>query len=107
MPQQMMLRNPLNLREFINQVANRFEAQKGMLVTALAREKLIQPALPHQDEVNQELNAGNITIEFLEDSVFSILDLAREIALSIGQDHIGENTTQESMRRDCPYVFWC
>ena len=107
MTEPMKLNNPLNLRELINQVADRFEEQSGMKVTALAREELIKPALPYRDQVLRELNTGEITIEFLESSIFSVLERARQIAIRIGQDHVGENTTQESMQEKCPYLFWC
>jgi hypothetical protein len=99
--------NPIDFTDLVNRVADRFERQTGMRVSNGARDELIRPALPYRDHVEQELTAGNITIDFLESSIFTVLGNARDIANSWGRDHVGEDTTQESMRRYCPYLFWC
>lgn len=99
--------NTIDLRDLVNRVAVRFESQTSMSVFDSARQELINRALPYQDHLEKELETGKITIEFLESSLFTVLTNAREIADSWGQNHVDENTTQESMRRYCPYLFWC
>lgn len=101
------LEEPLDVRKLVNEVADQFEADNGIQVRPGAREELIQPALPHRETVERELQSGEITRTFLEDSLRTVLQNAMEIAKSWGRDSIGEDTTRESMKRYCPYLFWC
>ena len=102
-----MLRANIDFRSLINDVANRFEADNQISVTAGAREGLIQPALPHKDHVQQELVSGNITFPILQEAIYTVLINAMEIATVWSRAAIDEDTIRESMKRYCPYLFWC
>lgn len=96
-----------NFRELVNRNADEFQRQHGMPVPTNAREELIRPALPHLRDVKQDLQDGKITEEELGSAVHTILEGAMAVARELGRDSLGEETVQESMRRDCPYIFWC
>lgn len=97
----------MDFRFLVNNVADQFEAKTGFKVKPGAREKLIEPALPYKDQVEKELASGQITFDFLEESIRTVLTNAMGIARARGQSSIGEDTTVESMKRNCPYLFWC
>lgn len=98
---------PLDFKKLVNSVADKFENETGMKVKPKARLELINPALPHQKTVEKALNSGEITRDFLEDSLKTVLRNAMDIAKEWKRDEIGEETTKESMKRYCPYLFWC
>jgi len=96
--------------DFINlvdRVADQFQAQYQIQVDSSARQELVNPALPHQQQVDQELAQGNITIQFLEDCLREVLRNARDIAVGSGQNMIVDRTIMASTQRYCPYLFWC
>jgi hypothetical protein len=97
----------VDFRSLVNEVSDRFEADNQMPVTPGAREELIEPALPYKDHVEQELLSGKITYSFLGESVYTVLMNAMEIAKGWGRAVIAEDTIQLSMKRYCPYLFWC
>lgn len=101
------LEEPLDIRKLVNEVADQFEADNGIQVRSGAREELIQPALPHRETVERALQSGEITRTFLEESLQTVLTNAMAIAKERGRDAVGEDTTRESMKRYCPYLFWC
>lgn len=101
------LAEPLDIRKLVNEVADRFEADNKIVVRPGAREELIQPALPHRETVERALQSGEITREFLEESLRTVLKNAMEIAKERGRDAVCEDTTRDSMKRYCPYLFWC
>jgi hypothetical protein len=39
--------------------------------------------------------------------VRTVFENAKEIAQSKGRHDIGEDITRASMKRYCPYLFWC
>ena len=97
----------IDFRSLVNNVADQFEAETGFKVNPLAREKLIEPALPYKDQVEKELASGQITLYFLEESIRTVLSNAMEIARARGRSAVGEDTTIDSMKQYCPYLFWC
>lgn len=101
------LKEPLDIRKLVNDVANQFQADHGIPISPLSREELIKPALPHREAVELALESGEITRDFLEESVRTVFENAKEIAQSEGRHDIGEDITRASMKRYCPYLFWC
>jgi hypothetical protein len=94
-------------RRLVEYVLDRYSADTRMQINPFVRERLIEPGLPHLADVERALNDGKINYDFLEASIRIILDNARTIALGLGRTAIGEDTTLESMKEDCPYLFWC
>jgi hypothetical protein len=107
------------LVDLINRVIKNFE-NSYVKVSGHGRRQLIQPALPHSEDVEQALSKGSITVEFLEECVFSILRDALAIRVSrkrrrIRYQRIGRTRRfiitgediSAAMKRNCPYVFWC
>jgi hypothetical protein len=107
MEEEMEAARSIDFHALVNQVANEFESATGMPVNPNARGLLISLAVPHRLDVQRELDSGGITIEFLEQGLRTLLENARDIALERGVDRIGEDITDASMQRYCPYLFWC
>ena len=101
------LTEPLDIRKLVNEAADQFEKDNKIVVGLGAREELIQPALPHRETVERALQSGEITRTFLEESLQTVLTNAMGIAKEWGRNAVGEDTTRESMKRYCPYLFWC
>jgi hypothetical protein len=97
----------INFAALVNGVADRFELTGTMPVTTKARLALITPALPHRMKVSQELLSGKINFHFLEDSIKKVLENAAAIAIDRNQHVVDENLIAASMKRYCPYLFWC
>lgn len=97
----------VNFYNLIDGVANVFEQQHEIRVTSDARSTLITPALPYKEQVEDELKRGEITVSFLEESIFTVLQNAVSIAKAKGERYISSETVEESMKRYCPYLFWC
>ena len=99
----------LDFRVLVERVVRQCEELQRIPVSTGAINILVEAALPYRDRVEQELLAGQISIAFLEYCVFTVLENAREIAANQGRDpiEIDEHIMQESMRRYCPYIFWC
>ena len=97
----------LDFRDLVNRTADRFELQTGVPVTPPAREALITPALPHQQQVEQEIRTGRVTKADLQGHIFTVLQNAESIARGLGRDVIDEEEVLLSMRTYCPYIFWC
>jgi hypothetical protein len=91
----------------INHVSLDFERRRGIRVDEGARMALIIPALAHREGVNEDLRAGTISMNFIEECVFSILDRARKFAHARGINYISREAVQDSMDEDCPYLGWC
>ena len=73
-----------DMRAFINRVADHFQDSADILVDPSGREALLQPALPHLENVARELATGGLTIDFLEKCVLSVLGKAPRIAGELG-----------------------
>jgi len=102
-----MERIRVDFAKLVSDVAERFQSQHGIPVNPGARYELVKRALPYQDQVELELSSGKITTEFLEQSIYTVLENAAEIARERGRTAVGEDTTEESMKKYCPYLFWC
>lgn len=100
-------RRRIDFTLLVNKVADRFQDRAGMVVDTGARELLVTTALPYRDHVEQELSAGAITMEFLEQCLREVLENAQTVASEWGRGEIDEGTTKESMARYCPYFPWC
>ena len=96
-----------DMRAFVNRVADQFQETEHTVVDDSAREVLIQPALPHAESVAQALATGSLTMDFLESSLIQVLQEAQLIIGERRLPRIDEAAVLESMRRYCPYVFWC
>ena len=107
MEQQPQFQGRTDLAAMVKEVADEFTQRTGFPVGENARDMLTHRALPHQQHVDRELSQGKITMKFLKSTLRKVLETAHEIAVSKGRDRIGEDTTEESMKRDCPYLFWC
>ncbi len=100
-----MNRQELNM--LVRGVAKRFEKETGMSITARALDALVIPALPHLETVTRELDEGKVTVPFLEDSVRTVLVNARTVAVERGEDALSFYAVRDSMKKECPYSFWC
>ena len=96
-----------NLGALVNQAADRFESAHDTRVTDDGRQALIDPAKPYESHVQTELARGNVTYQFLEDSVTKVLDNGLEIAKSENVEEINAYVVKKSMKRYCPYIMWC
>ena len=99
--------NRQELNVLVRGVAQRFEKETGMSITARVLDALVIPALPHLEAVTRELAEGKVTVPFLEDSVRTVLMNARTVAVERGENAIAFYAVRESMKRECPYLFWC
>ena len=99
--------NRQELNVLVRGVAQRFEKETGMSITARALDALVIPALPHLEAVTRELDEGKVTVPFLEDSVRTVLMNARTVAVERGENAIAFYAVSESMKKECPYLFWC
>ncbi len=100
-----MTRQELNV--LVRGVAQRFEKETGMSITARALDALVIPALPHLETVTRELDEGKVTVPFLEDSVRTVLVNARTVAVERGEAALSFYAVRDSMEKECPYSFWC
>ena len=92
-----------DMTAFVNRVVDQFERETGARVEPSGRDALIQPALPYASEVE----SGRLPLAQLEAGLWQLLRGARELG---GYRIIGgldEVAMHESMRRYCPFVFWC
>jgi hypothetical protein len=97
----------INFAVLVNRVADQFELSSTMPVTTSARLALITPALPHRMQVSQELLSGKINFHFLEESIRKVLVNAAAIAIERNQQIVDNKLIAASMKRYCPYLFWC
>ena len=81
-----MNREELNV--LVRGVAQRFERETGISITARALDALVIPALPHLEAVTRELDEGKVTVPFLEGSVRTVLVNARTVAAERGEHAI-------------------
>lgn len=95
------------MQVLINRVSDVFEQGSDTRVLESARYALLKPALPHLANVTRELESQNISLEFLEESVKQILDNALKAALRENLYEINSRHIEFSMKRFCPYLFWC
>ena len=98
-----------NFRNIIDVASDLFEMEHGIAVPAETREALRKPALPHAREVARALDRREITLDFLIDSVHEILEnslpLLEQSERVAGM--VSVQSVQRSMKRKCPYAFWC
>ena len=97
----------IDLPKLVNTVADEFERNRQIDVTLDGREALIEPALPHQDRVEDELGSGKITYQFLRQSVTEVLENGFEIARTEALSSIDGYVVRKSMKKYCPYIMWC
>jgi hypothetical protein len=96
----------LDFYKVVNDTAELFERERGLRVTPQARDELIHLALPHRTRGARELQTGQISFEFLEQSLFAVLDNAREVVSTWGQNHINQDAVKESIKHYSPYFPW-
>jgi hypothetical protein len=92
---------------FVNRMADQYEEAHRIVVDRSARDTLTAPALPHTQTVAEALDRREITMQFLEECVLSILRRAHRIATARGLTQINGACAQESMDEECPYLGWC
>lgn len=93
------------LQQLITLVADGFEQSSDFRVLQTARQALLNPAIPHLDDVTRELERGSITVLFLVNSVRQILDNALDDVRQRGLDAIDDLAIDLSMARYWPYLF--
>ncbi len=96
-----------SISSLVNDTADKFEDWHRMPVDRDARMAFINPAQPHVAQVVEALRRKDITEEFLESSVVTVLSNARSIALPDRVGRITARPVEVSMSRYGPYVFWC
>jgi len=96
-------------RDLVNQVVDHFELDHEINVPFAAREALIRPGIPHLSNVTQGIDAGTITIERMQSAVREVLERALTLRrqITIPPSPLDEISVLDSMRSDCPYLFWC
>jgi hypothetical protein len=99
--------NEQEMRDLIEAVCEQFRRDTWLSVTEQAVEELFRPAIPHLTNVTRELREASISITFLGQSVRTVLDNARFFAYERKHGCIEFQDIQDSMVKDCPYVFWC
>lgn len=97
----------IDFNDLVNETADEFEMVRGITVDSSARKELLEPALEYQDHVDRELAYGQITIDFLKESLSIVLENAQEIATKEGKTTIDKDAVKKSTKRYCPYLFWC
>lgn len=99
--------NPEEFSSLVHQVADFFAQRHSINVSGRARNALIDPGLPHLDDVTIALSTNEISREFLEDCVYTILVRAFGITKDEGNNEIGDDAVHQAMKESCPYLFWC
>jgi len=99
--------NQQELNALINKVSDRVEKDTGRSVFIIARQALLNPAIPYLDRVTRELSEGVISTRFLEESLEKVLRNAEEDARNRGVNYIDAEAINRSMAQYCPYLFWC
>ena len=100
-----MTRQELNV--LVKGVAQQFERETDLFLTARALDALVTPAVPHLDAITRELAKRKITVPFLEGAVRTVLVNAGAITVERGETAISFYTVRESLKKDCPYLCWC
>lgn len=96
-----------DMTAFVNRVADQYQEEHHIVVDRSARVILITPALPHAHTVAEALSRREISMQFLEECVLSMLRRAHRIAAERGLTQIDGACAQESMDEECPYLGWC
>jgi hypothetical protein len=96
-----------DMTAFVNRVADQYQEEHRIVVDRSARATLIAPALPHAHTVAEALSRREISMQFLEECVLSLLRRAHRIATERGLTQINDACAQESMDEECPYLGWC
>ena len=92
----------------VNTAADNFEQSKRIKVSPDGRQALVDPAIPYQDRVENELRSGEITYQFLTQSVTEVLENGLDIIrIEDLPPVINGNVVRKSMKRYCPYIMWC
>ena len=99
--------NEQEMRDLIEVVCEEFHQDTGLSVTEQAVEELFRPTIPHLTNVTRELHEARVSTTFLRQGVRTVLDNARPFAHERKHDYIEFQDIQDSMAKDCPYVFWC
>lgn len=92
-----------DMAAFVNRVVDQFQRETGASVEQSARDALIRPALPYAPEVE----SGRLSIARLEVALWQLLQSARELSGYRLIGGLNAAAMHESMRRNCPVVFWC
>lgn len=95
------------LRKLINRVSNEFEKSEQIRVLESGRNALLEPAIPHLDDVTREIKEGKITVPFLEGSVDVVLNNAAGFPQVQNSRSIDSQAIERSIAKYCPYLFWC
>lgn len=103
----MAMATALNLNELVNDAADEFERRFGLKVSSGARYELISAGELHADAIQKDLDAEKVSLGFLKEVLFEVLQNAREVAIDWDRTEIGEDTTRKSMETKCRYLGWC
>ena len=95
------------LKRLINRVSDDFEKSEQITVLESGRHALLEPAIPHLDDVTRELKEGKITVPFLEGSVDVVLNNAAGFPEVQDSRSIDNQAIERSIAKYCPYLFWC
>ena len=87
-------------------VAQQFERETGLLLTARALGALVTPALSHLDTITRELAEQKITAPFLESAVRTVLVNVGAITVEQGETAVSFQMVRGSLKKDCPYLCW-
>jgi hypothetical protein len=91
---------------FIHSVVSRYVLERGVLVTAGARQALIAPALEHEEHLQEEYKRRGITDDMLSSFMMRLLDHARDIAEQSRHPEIDREDVVEAMRLYCEIFPW-
>jgi hypothetical protein len=96
-----------DLRLLIDNVAAQFAAEHEMAVSAAARRKLLEPALPHVDDLQRQVAAGKVKVAVIQDALTDVLLHALDISRTLGTRTIDADAIAQAMSRSCKYFPWC
>ena len=100
----------INFPNLVNDVADKFlqELKPGVDVeiTADAREWLVADAKKKQDEADQLISDGEVTLDFVETQLKQLLFVALGLAKANESDITAEYV-KDSATMWCAWLFWC
>lgn len=94
-----------NLNESINRVVNRFELENGFAVSSSGRSMLGDLAELYKNQIVVALDRGQTTGMFLETTLLTLLEEARDLAETLDEAQIEAETIRQVLAEGCPFLF--
>lgn len=91
---------------FIHGVVSRYALEQGISVTDGARQALIEPAIEHDEHLQEEFRRRRVTVDMLSGFMMRLLNHARDIAEESRHPEIGREDVVKAMRLYCEIFPW-